>query len=62
MEEWIQSVASVLEQGWNDQSVFPFLYMIFKLISFVELRHKGHLDSMNSLPVLIRFLGPKGSQ
>jgi hypothetical protein len=22
VEEWIQSVAGVLEQGWNDQSVF----------------------------------------
>lgn len=25
MEEWIQSVAGVLEQGWNDQSVFVYL-------------------------------------
>ena len=24
MEEWIQSVAGVLEQGWNDQSVFCY--------------------------------------
>ena len=25
VEEWIQSVAGVLEQGWNDQSVFVYL-------------------------------------
>jgi hypothetical protein len=31
------------------------------LISFIELRHKGRLDSMNSLLVLTHILGPNGS-
>lgn len=62
VEEWIQSVAGVLEQGWNDQ--FVFLYMNFEipaLISFIELRHNDRLDNMNSQLVLTRISVPNGS-
>lgn len=31
------------------------------LISFIELPHKGHLDSMNSLLVLTLISAPNGS-
>ena len=47
----------------------PVCFRLFKiswasplLISFIELRHKGRLDSMNSLLALTHISGPNGSQ
>jgi hypothetical protein len=62
VEEWIQSVAGVLEQGWNDQSVFLYMNLeTLSLIYYIELRHKGHLDSMSFLLGLTRSSAPNGS-
>lgn len=38
VEEWIQSVAGVLEQGWNDQSVF-FIHK--SRDPFVDILHRA---------------------
>jgi hypothetical protein len=64
VDEWIQSVAGVLDQGWNDQLRLQNLWQrIFNHFrDKTELQPLERQGNMNFLPVTMHTLVRSGSQ